>query len=41
MPHIGILVDQKSRGSSRYVIVHNPGEGAKKKSFSTGKSPAT
>jgi uncharacterized protein len=27
VPHIGIVVDQKSRGSGRYMIVHNIGEG--------------
>ncbi|HYM74405.1 MAG TPA: DUF1287 domain-containing protein [Candidatus Dormibacteraeota bacterium] len=29
VPHIGILVDQKSRWSGRYEIVHNIGEGPK------------
>jgi uncharacterized protein YijF (DUF1287 family) len=29
VPHIGIVVDQKSRGSGRYMIVHNIGEGPK------------
>jgi uncharacterized protein len=29
VPHIGIVVDQKSRWSSRYLIVHNIGEGPK------------
>ncbi|HLV87164.1 MAG TPA: DUF1287 domain-containing protein [Candidatus Sulfotelmatobacter sp.] len=29
VPHIGIVVDQKSRWSSRYMIVHNIGEGPK------------
>lgn len=28
VPHIGIVVDQKSR-SGRYLIVHNTGEGPK------------
>jgi uncharacterized protein YijF (DUF1287 family) len=27
VPHIGIVVDQKARGSGRYMIVHNIGEG--------------
>jgi uncharacterized protein len=27
VPHIGIVVDQKSRESGRYMIVHNIGEG--------------
>jgi uncharacterized protein YijF (DUF1287 family) len=27
VPHIGIVVDQKSRSSGRYQIVHNIGEG--------------
>jgi uncharacterized protein len=29
VPHIGIVVDQKSRWGSRYMIVHNIGEGPK------------
>jgi uncharacterized protein YijF (DUF1287 family) len=29
VPHIGIVVDQRSRGSGRYTIVHNIGEGPK------------
>jgi len=29
VPHIGIVVDQKSRWSGRYMIVHNIGEGPK------------
>jgi uncharacterized protein YijF (DUF1287 family) len=29
VPHIGIVVDQKSRGSGRYMVVHNIGEGPK------------
>jgi uncharacterized protein YijF (DUF1287 family) len=29
VPHIGIVVDQKSRGSGRYQIVHNIGDGPK------------
>ena len=29
LPHIGIVVDQKSPGSGRYMIVHNIGEGPK------------
>jgi uncharacterized protein len=29
VPHIGIVVDQKARGSGRYMIVHNIGEGPK------------
>src|SRR6516225_5252458 len=29
VPHIGIVVDQKSRSSGRYQIVHNIGEGPK------------
>jgi uncharacterized protein YijF (DUF1287 family) len=29
VPHIGIVVDQKSRRSGRYMIVHNIGEGPK------------
>lgn len=29
VPHIGIVVDQKSRWSGRYLIVHNIGEGPK------------
>ena len=29
VPHIGIVVDQKSRWSGRYQIVHNIGEGPK------------
>ncbi len=29
IPHIGIVVDQKSRWSGRYMIVHNIGEGPK------------
>jgi uncharacterized protein YijF (DUF1287 family) len=29
VPHIGIVVDQKSRGSERYQIVHNIGDGPK------------
>ncbi|HEV3305165.1 MAG TPA: DUF1287 domain-containing protein [Candidatus Sulfotelmatobacter sp.] len=29
VPHIGIVVDQKSRGNGRYMIVHNIGEGPK------------
>jgi hypothetical protein len=29
VPHIGIVVDQKSRGSGRYMLVHNIGEGPK------------
>lgn len=29
VPHIGIVVDQKSRWSRRYMIVHNIGEGPK------------
>jgi uncharacterized protein len=29
VPHIGIVVDQKARWSSRYLIVHNIGEGPK------------
>jgi hypothetical protein len=29
VPHIGIVVDQKLRGSGRYQIVHNIGEGPK------------
>jgi len=31
VPHIGIVVDQKSRGSGRFMIVHNIGEGPKMK----------
>jgi len=27
VPHIGIVVDQKARGSGRHMIVHNIGEG--------------
>jgi uncharacterized protein YijF (DUF1287 family) len=27
VPHIGIVVDQKARASSRYMVVHNIGEG--------------
>ena len=29
VPHIGIVVDQKARGSGRYMVVHNIGEGPK------------
>ncbi len=29
VPHIGIVVDQKSRWTGRYLIVHNIGEGPK------------
>src|SRR6201993_4958770 len=29
VPHIGIVVDQKSRASGRYMMVHNIGEGPK------------
>ena len=29
IPHIGIVVDQKSRWSGRYLVVHNIGEGPK------------
>ena len=29
IPHIGIVVDQKVRGSGRYLVVHNIGEGPK------------
>ena len=29
IPHIGIVVDQKSPDSGRYMIVHNIGEGPK------------
>ncbi|HXJ86263.1 MAG TPA: DUF1287 domain-containing protein [Candidatus Binatia bacterium] len=29
VPHIGIVVDQKSGGSGRYMVVHNIGEGPK------------
>jgi uncharacterized protein YijF (DUF1287 family) len=29
VPHIGIVIDQKSRWSGRYMIVHNIGEGPK------------
>ena len=29
VPHIGIVVDQKSRESGRYLIVHNIGQGPK------------
>ena len=29
VPHIGIVVDQKSSGSGRYQVVHNIGEGPK------------
>jgi len=29
VPHIGIVVDQKSRGSGRFMIVHNIGAGPK------------
>jgi len=29
VPHIGIVVDQKSRSTGRYMIVHNIGEGPK------------
>jgi uncharacterized protein YijF (DUF1287 family) len=29
VPHIGIVVDQKSSGSGRYMAVHNIGEGPK------------
>lgn len=29
VPHIGIVVDQKSRWTGRYMIVHNIGEGPK------------
>jgi hypothetical protein len=29
VPHIGIVVDQKSRQSGRYMLVHNIGEGPK------------
>ena len=29
VPHIGIVVDQKSRGADGYMIVHNIGEGPK------------
>ena len=29
VPHIGIVVDQKTRGSGRYMVVHNIGEGPK------------
>lgn len=29
VPHIGIVVDQKDRGSGRYRIVHNIGQGPK------------
>jgi len=29
VPHIGIIVDQKDRGSGRYMIVHNIGQGPK------------
>jgi uncharacterized protein len=27
VPHVGIVVDQKSRASGRYMVVHNIGEG--------------
>jgi|SRR6516165_2437600 uncharacterized protein YijF (DUF1287 family) len=29
VPHIGIVVDQKSRGSDQYMVVHNIGAGPK------------
>jgi uncharacterized protein len=29
VPHIGMVVDQKSRGSGRYMVVHNIGGGPK------------
>jgi hypothetical protein len=29
VPHIGIVVDRKSTGSGRYMIVHNIGQGPK------------
>jgi uncharacterized protein len=29
VPHIGIVVDRKSRSSGRYMVVHNIGEGPK------------
>jgi uncharacterized protein len=29
VPHVGIVVDQKSRSSGRYMVVHNIGEGPK------------
>jgi uncharacterized protein YijF (DUF1287 family) len=29
VPHIGIIVDHESRGSGRYMVVHNIGEGPK------------
>src|SRR5882672_1929914 len=29
VPHIGIVVDQKSRASGRYMVVHNIGDGPK------------
>ena len=29
VPHIGMVVDQKSRSSGRYMVVHNIGEGPK------------
>jgi hypothetical protein len=29
VPHIGIVVDQKSEASGRYMIVHNIGQGPK------------
>jgi uncharacterized protein YijF (DUF1287 family) len=29
VPHIGIVVDQKSAGSSRFMVVHNIGQGPK------------
>jgi uncharacterized protein YijF (DUF1287 family) len=29
VPHIGIVVDQKARGSGRYMVEHNIGEGPK------------
>jgi uncharacterized protein YijF (DUF1287 family) len=29
VPHIGIVVDRKSAGSGRYMVVHNIGQGPK------------
>jgi uncharacterized protein YijF (DUF1287 family) len=29
VPHIGIVIDQKTAGSGRYMVVHNIGEGPK------------
>lgn len=29
VPHVGLLVDQRSRESGRYMIVHNIGQGPK------------